>query len=1058
MKKLFLLLLLIGSSAMSALAQQLIKGQVVDASSGEPLIGATVQPTSGGTGVATDIDGRFSLRVPSGAKSLQVSYVGYETVTVAPADGLVIKLLSGSNSLDEVVVTALGIKRDVKALGFSAANLKGDDIAKTRTSDVMSSLAGKVAGVQIQSSSSDPGASNSVVIRGFSSISGTNQPLYVVDGVPMNNTSVANTDDDPLNNGFDFGNGANAVNPDDVESMTILKGAAATALYGSRAANGVVLITTKKGVRQESGVGIEYNGGLQWESVLRLPQMQNSFGMGWYGEKTDDENGSWGPKFDGSTLKWGTVYDNSQQIKTYKAVPSNIKDFFDTGFRYSNSISFNGATDKSTYFASFSHVKDDGIIPLDKDTYKKLTFSARGTHKVKNVTFSSSLNYAYQANNFVTTGQGTGSMYNSVMQSPRDISFGDLKDLSNPFNTPGYYYTPYNVLNPYQVINDNLNAYESERFYGKFQLDWDILQYLKFTYRIGLDTSVGHQETGTPNYSALYKGTPNYEDELASLTGSFSQETSRRREINQDFILAFDKDLTSDFRLNALVGFNGNERRYASDKSSITNLTIPTWYNITNSAGIPTVSQQSWKRRLYGVYAHVEGAYKDQLYLTLEARNDWSSTLPAGNRSFFYPGVTASWIFSENFTPELKSVIDFGKFRAAWGKTGNDATVYMTNSVYGQAVSSSTGYGESSFPFTKVGVDAYTAGNILGSANLSPEMSTEFEFGLNMAFFKNRFSFDATYYNRNSDKQITTLSMDPATGYSSQNANLGKIRNHGFEVSLSVVPVRISDFTWTLNLNWTKNWNKVIELPDELGNEVLIYGFQGGTGLYAIEGKEIGVFKAYKALTDDQGRIIVNSNGIPQNTTELVECGSINNLYQMGVGSTFSYKGLSLSVDFDIRKGGVLYSRTKSIAYFTGNAIQTAYNDRNPFVIPNSVKVAEDGSLVENDIPVTATQLYNYWNNGALDMGSGELVDKSYVKLRSVVLRWELPRKWLAKTFLTGASISFFGNNLLMWTPSSNTFIDPEVSTFGNDLEGNFGEYSASPSSRKFGFNVQVKF
>lgn len=288
--------------------------------------------------------------------------------------------------------------------------------------------------------------------------------------------------------------------------------------------------------------------------------------------------------------------------------------------------------------------------------------------------------------------------------------------------------------------------------------------------------------------------------------------------------------------------------------------------------------------------------------------------------------------------------------------------------------------------------------------------------------------------------------------------NLGKIRNHGFEVALSVVPVRLRDFTWTVNVNWTKNWNKVLELPDELGDEVAIYGFTGGTGLYAIEGKEIGVFKAYKALRDDQGRIIVNSNGIPQNTADLEECGSMNNLYQMGVGTTLSYKGVSLAVDFDIRKGGVFYSRTKNIAYFTGNAIQTAYNDRNPFIIPNSVKVAEDGSLVENDIPITPTQLYNYWNNGACDMGASDLLDKSYVKLRSVILRWNLPRKWLAKTFLTGASVSFFGNNLFVWTPSSNTFVDPEASTFGNDLEGNFGEYSATPSSRKFGFNVQLKF
>lgn len=983
-----------------------------------------------------------------------------QSQNVAIKSGLMkIVLKPDAEMLDEIVVTAMGIKRSEKSLGFAASSVKGDAIASKRTNDIMSSLSGKVAGVQISNTSSDPGASNSVIIRGVSSLSGNNQPLYVVDGVPLNNSAV-NTSDG-LNNGYDFGNGANAVNPDDVESMTILKGAAATALYGNRASGGVVLITTKSGKQHKKGLGVEYNGGIQWETLLRIPQLQNEFGMGWYGDHTELENGSWGPRFDGSMQLWGNVYNNSQKMKPFVAQENNVKDFFDTGFRYNNSVSFNGATDKSNYYVSLSQISDDGMIPTDADSYDKYTFSARGSHKVGNLTFSSSLNYAYQKNSFVTTGQGTTTMYNSIMQTPRDISIISLKDLDDPFNEPGYYYTPYGVTNPYYVLENYENNYESDRFYGKFQLDYDFLKYFKFTYRFGLDNTTGHHNMGKPNLSAMYANTPNWSGNLDSETGEVYQQTTRRREINQDLLLSFNMPV-SDFNISALAGFNGNERKVSYIESTVTNLTIPTWYDLGNSSEIPTVNQYQALRRLMGVFGQAEVSWKDMLYLTLTARNDWSSTLPKENRSFFYPGVTGSFIFSELLNEDLKKIITFGKLRAAWGKTGNDADPYMTSPVYAQGSANSSGWGTSSFPFSKVGVNAYSVGNVLGSSNLSPEMTTEAEVGLNMAFFNNRISFDVAYYNRNTDKQIFSLSMDPASGYTAQNMNLGKVRNRGVELLVSVTPIQTKDFRWDLTWNWTKNWSKVIDLPDELGGSSTIWGFSGGTGLYAIEGEELGVFKAVVPERDSNGNIVVNSStGLPVEAAEQI-VGSMNYKYQTGLSTTLTYKGISLSADLDVRKGGVMYSRTKSISYFTGNAIQTAYNDRNPFIIPNSVNkiTAADGSVsyVENSTALNATQIYNYWNNGGEDLASGFLVDKSYVKLRSVVLSWELPSKWLAKTPLSGIRLSAFGNNLFVWTPSDNTFMDPEMTSFGNDLEGNFGEYSANPSSRKFGFNVMVKF
>lgn len=1061
-RKVMLLLtcLLVGIGLVTAQTST-VTGIVISSDDGEPVVGASVLVEGTTLGGTTGIDGKFTINnVPSSAKTLRVTYIGMQSQSLPIIRDKVMRiaLKTDAELLDEVVVTAMGIKRSEKSLGFSASSVKGDAISSKRTNDIMSSLSGKVAGVQISNTSSDPGASNSVIIRGVSSLSGNNQPLYVIDGVPLNNSSVYSSSFD---GGYDFGNGSNAVNPDDVESMTILKGAAATALYGNRASGGVILITTKSGKKQKKGLGVEYNGGIQWESVLRIPQMQNEFGMGWYGDHTEIENGSWGPRLDGSMQLWGNVYNNSQKMKPFVAMEDNIKDFFNTGLRYNNSVSFNGATDKSDFYVSLSQISDDGMIPTDADSYDKYTFSARGSHKAGNLTFSTSLNYAYQKNSFVTTGQSSTSMYNSIMQTPRDVSIIGMKNLDDPFNMPGYYYTPYGVTNPYYILENYQNEYESERFYGKFQLDYDFLKYFKFTYRFGLDTSTGHHNTGSPNLSAMFAGTPNWSGNLDSETGSVSQQTTRRREINQDLLVTFNMPV-KDFQINAIAGFNGNERQVNYLYSAVSNLTIPTWYNLSNSSEIPSTSQYKQLRRIMGLFGQAEVSWKDMLFVTMTARNDWSSTLPKGNRSFFYPGITGSFLFSELLNDDTKKILTFGKVRAAWGKTGNDATPYMTQPVYAQGSASSSGWGSSSFPFSKVGVNAYSAGNVLGSNNLSPEMTTEMELGLNMAFFTNRISFDVAYYNRNTDKQIFSLNMDPATGYTAQNMNLGKVRNRGVELLVSVTPVMTKDFRWDISWNWTKNWSKVVDLPDELGGISSITGFSGGTQLYAIEGEELGVFKAVVPKRDPNGNIIVNSStGLPVEADEQI-VGSMNSKYQMGFSTTFSYKGISLSADLDVRKGGLMYSRTKSIAYFTGNAIQTAYNDRNPFVIPNSVNeiTLEDGttSYVENSTALNATQIYNYWEQGGSDLASGFLVDKSYVKLRSVVLSWELPAKWLAKTPLNGVRLSAFGNNLFLWTPSENTFMDPESTTMGNDLEGNFGEFSSNPSSRKFGFNVMVKF
>ncbi|MDR1382125.1 MAG: SusC/RagA family TonB-linked outer membrane protein [Tannerella sp.] len=1028
-----------------------VTGVVISADDSEPVMGATVvvkERTSIGT--VTDIDGNFTLDVPGDGVTLKVSYVGMAPKEVrADTQKRMTILLSSNLQLDEIVVTAMGIKRSEKALGYAASQVSGEELLEARSSDIMTGLAGKMAGVSISSSSSDPGASNSVIIRGFSSLSGSNQPLFVIDGVPLNNTSTKSTDN--LNSAYDFGNGANAVNPEDVASMTILKGAAATALYGSRAANGVILITTKSGNKQDGGFGIEYSGGLQFANILRLPEFQNEFGMGWSGDHTMIENGSWGARLDGSMQLWGSVYDNSQKLKPYAPLKNNVKDFFDTGFRYTNSVSFSGANDSGDYYVSLGHTGDDGLIPTAADTYSRYTFSTRGSYTVRNLKVSSSLNYANSQNRFMPTGQGL-TMVNSLYQMPRDLSIIGLRDLSDPFNTLDYYYTPYGVTNPYILIRDMKNLFSNERFYGKLELSYDFLKYFNATYRLGYDSTSEETKVGVPEMKAA-EGTANY-DQIKN-EGQIYRNMLRRHELNHDFLLSFDMPL-NDFHVNAMAGWNANERKMSIISAQVTGLDIPTWLHLSNSPSTPDVTESMSMRRLAGVLGQAELGYKSLAYLTLTARNDWSSTLPKENRSFFYSGVTGSFVFSELLSDNLKKVISFGKFRAAWGQTGNDADPYMIDPFYAKT---SVGLGFGSIDFPLGGINAFTKGNTLGSNTLQPEITTEWELGANISLFNRRISIDGAYYNKESDKQIFDLNMDPASGYSLKTVNLGKIANRGVELLVEVRPVEMKDFSWDVSWNYTKNESEVISLPEELGGQANIYSFVGGTGLYAIVGQPLGSFMASVPERDPNGNIVVGNSGQPVEAEKQEIIGNAQYDYMMGFSTTLKYKNVSLRADLDVRQGGLMYSRSKDILYFTGNAVQTLYNDRNTFIVPGSVQKLADGSYVENTTPIISGAVWEYYQNGADRLDETFLIDKSYVKLRSVVLSWDLPRKWFAGSrLLQSARLSAFGNNLLIWTAKENTFIDPEVTTFGNDLEGLFGEYSANPTTRKYGFNVTVKF
>ena len=998
-----------------------------------------------------------------------ISFIGMHTQEVKIQPTLTIVLKADMEVLDEVVVTAMGISRSEKTLGYSATTVKNDEIVIARTTNVANALSGKVAGVQVSSTSSDPGAVSNIVIRGFSSINGDNQPLYVVDGVPLQNSMVSGSGKNVATGGI-----ANVAS-EDIESMTILKGAAATALYGSRAANGVILITTKVGKKGDGrNYSINYSGSLQARQVSVLPEMQNEFGQGWNGLQTYIENGSWGPALDGSMQVYGPIWNNQQLIHPYTAKKNNVKEFFDVGWSQNHNIALSGMSsdNKMSYYLSYSYTSDDGIMPKDYDVYERNTIAFRSSYEAsKWLKVSSSINFARSNTDAVGTYQGT-SVIDGLYEMPRDISILDMKDTSSPFNTPEAYYTPYGSTNPYWALENNYNHTDSKQVYGKLQVDIKPIKDLTLTYRMGFDYTDYDRKVGFPQIAlddALINEDYGYAPSNMNQSGYVYSNYSRRYELNHDFLANYARKFLNDkLDVNVNAGVNINERSSTAIAGEADDLTFHTgFWDLSNGATWTTLSEGQSKRRLVGLFGDLTLGWDDMIYLNATARNDWSSTLPVGNNSYFYPGATLSWIFTR-LIPE-NDILTFGKLRMAYGKTGNDASPYLTAASYTQGFANGY-YAGSIAQFPMNAVNAFQASSTMGSSTLKPEMTSEFEAGLNLQFFNGRLGIDAAYYNRTTKDQIFTLPVDPSTGYSYMVTNFGEVRNTGVELVLNTVPIQTKNFRWTLDFNFSKNKNKVISLPESLeGGKVAIYSFSAGNDaiyMYAEEGKPMGQFYTYLPQRTEEGNLIVDATGMPILSTEVKDTGkNMNNDWTGGVATSFTYKDFTLSATLDVRKGGYMFSRTKNLMQFTGNGVATTYNKRRPFIIPNSVVANEDGTYSENTTPInqldgTYQTYFNDYGYGA--GGEAYLIDRSFVKLRNISLTWNVPQKWVRAMSLSGLSVTAFCNNVFTWTASDNNFIDPESTTVSQssygDLATQFGELYANPSCRIFGCNLSVKF
>ena len=1032
-----------------------ISGIVMD-NNNQPLPGVTVVESGTTNGVTTNLEGAYSIQVSAMNSQLEFSFVGFEKqqIIVENRSEINIILQPKRYEVDEVVVTALGISKESKSLGYAVTAVSDEELTQAGDKAMLNALQGKIAGVNITSASGAPGASTRILVRGVSSLSGSNQPLFVIDGVPVNNSQTGSSS---INGGTDFGNKINDINMNDVASVSFLKGASGTALYGSRAANGVIIITTKKGSEGEKA-SVSYSGSFGFESPLKLIEYQNEYGQGIFGNSVLYENMSWGPKFDSRYRPWGNTVDGETRVKAYRALPKNVEEFFETGKSRSHSVSLSGGNTNTTYFFSYSNISWDGIFPLDSDKYNKHTFALRGTQKLgEHVSLSTSLNYIWKNNSSVPTGQGESSVYNQVMQTPRDISLLEQKDLNNPFNTIDNHYSLYTV-NPYHILENNGNSNIENRVYGSLDLDISLPRDLSLKWRLGADISNENLESWR---SAII---PEGNNEFASVydPGARSLSSLYRQQINSDVILTWNKKL-KDFDLTAMLGQAVNQRNGKAFGTTVNSQQLSEYIHLSNSLVSPVSFESSSIVRSIGLYGSLDAAFKSLLFISVTGRNEWSSTLPKRNNSFFFPGVNTGFVFTE-LMPDISDVLPFGKLRASWAMVGLDAPPYFVEPVF-QSAGHSDGFGFFAYP-TSTGVNSYQVGSFIGNPELRPEMTTEYEVGLDLRFFNNRFAIDAAFYNKQTKDLIWASPVASSSGYRFQMQNLGTIENYGFEGLVRFVPVQKRNFSWELAFNYTKNYNRLLALNNQLEKaELNALRVDGGQQIQwmAIPGEPIGVFEARTPKLTDDGKMIVNNQGLPIADDELRQYGNSQYNYFGGITNTFTFFGITLNANIDFRMGGIMYSRTKDISLWAGTSPETLYNDRQPFIIPNSVyEVGRDENgepiYADNTTPINSARLVEYWGNGGIDIDGASFIDKSFIKLREVTIGYNLPTNWMTTLPLERIFVGVSGKNLLLWTPDGQIYIDPELTTFGNDLAADFGEYGAQPSVRSVSINIKVDF
>lgn len=1063
-KSILLMIALLFTGVQIVLAQaEAIRGKVLD-DKGEPVIGATVRVKGTAKGTVTDANGNFKINVEDG-ESLNISAIGMKSTEKSAQDGMVIKLVADQFSLRETVVTAQAIKREKASLGYATATVGNDDLNKGNNMSALGALTGKVSGVNITNTTGGIGGSTRVVIRGEKSIGGNNNALIVIDGIPVNNNNRLRSNSLKQ---IDFGNRGNDVNPDDIESISVLKGAAATALYGSEGANGAIMITTKSGkAKSKSGkTEVGFTTGYARSRVLMYPKFQNQFGQGDMHGIYDDrrENFSWGLPFDGQLRPWGQIIDGNQRIKPYVAIEDNVKDFFRTGEGYENNLSLSGGTEKSNYFLSFNSLNATGVTPnTSSDRY---SIRVNANHEFANNFFSSfNVNYVNGASRLDQGGQGDGSVWNNVCQQPRDIPISDLRNLDDKFNSMDFtdsngirrygYYGAY-TDNPYWIAQKYDNRNRFDRILGQTTVGWRMSQHFTLSNRFGGEMISDRIYLKSPKINTIaveddFYGSPK------SSNGGYFESTDNFNSYFNDLMLNMNYQIDK-LGINLLLGHSVSSRRSNFVSSNIdptTNgLVIEDYYNFGNATDKIAAENTLTRSRKIGAYGSLNLDFDKFLFLEITARNDWSSTLSKVNRSYFYPGASISWLFSQHFSDAAKKAFNHGKIRASVTSVGNDATAYQNNNPGFVSSVFNSGFGENVFPFN--GVPGFTYQNAMGNPNLKSERQNAKEIGFEVGLLQDRIQADFTVYTSLQKDQILAVPTPSSSGFTSRIINAGEVRNTGFEARLQLTPIKMKNngLRWDIFGTYTRNKNEVVSLPGGV-DQVVIGGFSG-MNIVAAVGKPMGTFYAVDLAKDPQGRQIIDTvTGNPLSTTTPNYLGSFQPKFMASWGTTVRFKGFFMNLLFDTKQGGYFYSRTKDILEFVGVAASTTVNNREPYIWENSVVKNAAGEYVTNTD--YKTDPYYYYTSANVKPASQDLVKAGYIKLREFALGYNMPQKWFKRTWIGSGTLSVYGNNLAIWTNRGNDYVDPEVNSGGASNEQGF-DFSARPSVKNYGFKVGFTF
>ena len=1100
MKKLFLLIVLfVFVSGYTLLAQTIvITGTVTSSVEGEGAIpGVSVSVKGTTVGAITGVDGKYSLTAPQNATTFVFSYIGMKKQEVGIAGRKVIDIVMEPDllGLNEVVVTALGISREKKALGYSVQDLSGDNIEKTKVSNIVNAFQGKLSGVQITNSDGGVASGVRVIIRGVNSLSasGNNQPLFIVDGVPINNT----TSDVGSGGGKDYGNAAGDINPSDVENISVLKGASAAALYGSRAVNGVILITTKSGKSRagQKGLGVTLEENVMWETPLILPKYQNLYGQGSsgdtegefeyvdgnYGGLNDGVDESWGPPLDGRLIpQFDSPYDPATGVRTatpWIAHPDNIKNFFQTGLKRTTSLAVAGAKDGASFRLSLSNQSIKGILPNTDLTKNNVALNGEIAVTDKITVGGSATYISNKSNNIAENGYNGGNPMQSLGQwFGRQVDMQVLKDrwqeidpvTGLPFNWNHSYHN-----NPYWTLYKNTNSRNRDRMMGNMNLSWKFNDWLSFRAMAGTDWYVEDLMERTAQ-GDVGRGDP---------LGGFTSYSNRRQEINANARFEFVKSF-GDLSINASLGTELNQYNSQFRETVVADLIIPDLYAVSNAAVAATTRMNEYHTELQSVFGTANFSYKNFIFLDLTGRNDWSSTLPIDNNSYFYPSASLSFILTDAL--KIKSnVLSFVKLRASYAEVGGTADAYALNGTY----SADQVYdGNPSLSYT----------NTIPPPGLKPQKKQSKEVGLEVKLLQNRLGFDAAFYKENTINQIMNIEVSRTTGFSTKTINAGNLQNMGVELQILATPVQTSDFSWDISFNWSKNQNKVVELYGDM-KYLNLYSAGWNAYVYAFPGKDYGTLWGYAIVRENatpvyfdeakkqlshyvySGRPLVTTSGRYIRSGQRTDIGNVYPDWFGGITNSLTYKKLNLSFLVDFKKGGDIFSVTHMFGNYTGVLAETAAINENGKNVRDAVadgggilikdavygKVnAADGSIIFLDAsgaivtsPVSNSTYVdaNTWGYDFYGKNELSVFDGSFTKLREVSLGYSFDKiGFLNKAGIKDVNLSLVGRNL--WIIYKNIpDIDPEVSqSAGNTSVG--AETNAIPSTRSYGFNIKINF